>query len=173
MAVSATVQPVARAVRRVELSVGGMTCAACVGRVERKLERVAGTRASVNLATERAVVLAPPEVTDAQLVEAVARAGYSVRVVEAGRAEPDAASQADAVRALRRRLAVALLLFVPLADLSLAMSMVPALQFRNWQWACLALAPRWPCGGRGRSTVPPSSTPGTAPRPWTRWCRSG
>ena len=140
MAVSATVQPVARAVRRVELSIGGMTCAACVGRVERKLERVAGTRASVNLATERAVVLAPPEVTDVQLVEAVARAGYSVRVVEAGQAEPDAASQADAVRALRRRLAVALLLFVPLADLSLAMSLVPVLRFPYWQLVVAALA---------------------------------
>jgi cation-transporting P-type ATPase A/B/Cu+-exporting ATPase len=117
-----------------------MTCAACVGRVERRLGKVAGARASVNLATERAVVLVPPEVTDAQLVEAVERAGYRGRVVDAGRDDPDAASQADAVSALRLRLAVALLLFVPLADLSLAMSLVPALRFPYWQVVVAAFA---------------------------------
>ena len=140
VAVSATAEPATRSVRRVELAVGGMTCAACVGRVERKLAKVAGTRASVNLATERAVVLVPPEITDAQLLEAVERAGYRGRVVEAGRDDAEAANQADAVRALRRRLAVALLLFVPLADLSLAMSLVPTLRFPYWQLVVAAFA---------------------------------
>ena len=68
-----------------------------------------------------------------------------------------------------RRLLVSSALAIPVV----ALAMIPALQFRNWQWACLALASPVAVWGRGRSTVPPSSMPGTVPRPWTRWCRSG
>ncbi|TQM02954.1 heavy metal translocating P-type ATPase [Pseudonocardia kunmingensis] len=124
--------------RTVELAIGGMTCAACVGRVERKLRKLDGVRAAVNLATERAVVSAPAGVGDERLVETVEKAGYSARVVA-----PDAAPEpedVDAVRRLRVRLAVALVLFVPLADLSLALSLVPSLRFPFWQLVVAALA---------------------------------
>ncbi|MCE3551802.1 cadmium-translocating P-type ATPase [Pseudonocardia sp. RS11V-5] len=124
--------------RTVELMIGGMTCAACVGRVERKLGKLEGVRAAVNLATERALVSAPPGVDDARLVETVEKAGYSARVVEAAAdPEPDGP---DTLRALRIRLTVALVLFVPLADLSLAMSLVPSLRFPFWQLVVAVLA---------------------------------
>ena len=115
-----------------------MTCAACVGRVERKLGRLDGVRAAVNLATERALISAPAGTDDARLVEAVVNAGYTARVVD-----PDdvpAPGRDDSVRPLRVRLTVALVLFVPLADLSLAMSLVPSLQFPYWQVLVAALA---------------------------------
>ncbi len=115
-----------------------MTCAACVGRVERKLGRLDGVRAAVNLATERALISAPAGTDDARLVEAVVNAGYTARVVD-----PDdvpAPGRDDSVRPLRVRLTVALVLFVPLADVSLAMSLVPSLQFPYWQVLVAALA---------------------------------
>ncbi|OZM78068.1 cation-translocating P-type ATPase [Pseudonocardia sp. MH-G8] len=124
--------------RTVELAIGGMTCAACVGRVERKLGKLDGVRAAVNLATERALVSVPADVADERLVETVEKAGYTARVVA-----PDAAPEperVDAVRGLRVRLGVALVLFVPLADLSLAMSLVPSLRFPFWQLVVAALA---------------------------------
>ncbi|MFR9805473.1 heavy metal translocating P-type ATPase [Pseudonocardia sp. RS010] len=134
-----TTTPDARtADRTVELAIGGMTCAACVGRVERKLGKIGGVRAAVNLATERALVSAPAGVDDARLVETVEKAGYSARVVEPeADLEPEGP---DTLRALRRRLTVALVLFVPLADLSLAMSLVPSLRFPYWQLVVALLA---------------------------------
>jgi Cu+-exporting ATPase len=124
--------------RTVELAIGGMTCAACVGRVERKLGKLDGVRAAVNLGTERAVVSVPAGLGDERLVETVEKAGYSATVVA-----PDAAPEPEdgaAVRRLRVRLAVALVLFVPLADLSLALSLVPSLRFPFWQLVVAALA---------------------------------
>ncbi|WP_420807194.1 heavy metal translocating P-type ATPase [Actinomyces gaoshouyii] len=63
--------------REVDLAVGGMTCASCVARVEKKLRRIDGVEASVNLATESAHLTVPDSVTDNELIAAVARAGYS------------------------------------------------------------------------------------------------
>ncbi|MFP5068929.1 heavy metal translocating P-type ATPase [Pseudonocardia nantongensis] len=129
-------------VRTVELRVEGMTCAACVGRVERKLGKLDGVRAAVNLATERALVEYPAGTEVSTLVETVQKAGY-----DAGEVRPDAADTGDrateddtALRRLRTRMAVALILFIPLADLSLAMSLVPSLRFPFWQWVVVALA---------------------------------
>ncbi|NIG07881.1 heavy metal translocating P-type ATPase, partial [Burkholderia sp. Tr-849] len=80
----------------IELDIGGMTCASCVSRVEKALAKVPGvTRASVNLATERATVDAAPDVTAARLAEAVKQAGYGATPV-AGAAIPPAASTAPA-----------------------------------------------------------------------------
>ncbi|RQQ54944.1 heavy metal translocating P-type ATPase [Burkholderia stagnalis] len=74
--------------RHTELDIGGMTCASCAGRVEKALAGVPGvTRASVNLATERATVDAEAGVTTARLVDAVKQAGYLATPL----AEPDAA----------------------------------------------------------------------------------
>ncbi|GIL28072.1 heavy metal translocating P-type ATPase [Actinocatenispora comari] len=121
--------------RSVELAVGGMTCAACAARVERRLNKLPGVTASVNYATEKAAVQAPPELPVAALVAEVERAGYQARPVR--RAEPERPD--DRVRSLWRRLAVALLIGVPLADLSLTMVLAPSLRFPGWQWVVAAL----------------------------------
>ncbi|MBP2371432.1 Cu+-exporting ATPase [Pseudonocardia parietis] len=120
-----------------DLAVGGMTCAACVGRVERKLGKLDGVTATVNLATERARVLAPASTDPRSLLEAVEGAGYTARLVATGeqhRRDP------DRERDLRRRLAVAAVLAMPLADLSLALSLFPELRFVGWEWVFLGLA---------------------------------
>jgi P-type Cu+ transporter len=121
-----------------DLVVGGMTCAACVARVEKRLARLPGVSAGVNLATGRARVLHPPAVPVADLVAAVERAGYTARPVAptgatpSGPAAPD--DDADAEQ-LRRLLGVAALA-VPV----IVLSMLPEVQFRNWQWLCFTLA---------------------------------
>ncbi|MEJ8278888.1 heavy metal translocating P-type ATPase [Pseudonocardia sp. DW16-2] len=130
-------------VRTVELRIEGMTCAACVGRVERKLRKLDGVDATVNLATERATVRHPAGVPVTTLVETVQKAGYGateIRPAGAGDTGDEATSDDTALRRLRTRMAVALILFIPLADLSLAMSLVPSLRFPYWQWVVVALA---------------------------------
>ena len=134
----------AAGVRVAELRVEGMTCAACVGRVERKLGKLDGVRAVVNLATERALVEYPDGTDVATLVATVEKAGYGASEVVPEPSDTDAADVAArddaALRSLRRRMAVALVLFIPLADLSLAMSLVPSLRFPFWQLVVVALA---------------------------------
>ena len=116
---------------RVDLEIGGMTCASCVARVERKLNKLDGVEATVNLATERAsVTYDPGRVAMDALVAAVESAGYSATLRrEAGDAD-------SALRAVRMRLLVSSALTVPLALLA----MVPPLQFSGWEWVALALA---------------------------------
>ncbi|WP_232021373.1 MULTISPECIES: heavy metal translocating P-type ATPase [Pseudonocardia] len=129
-------------VRTVELRIDGMTCAACVGRVERKLGKLDGVRATVNLATERATVEYPAGTDVETLLGTVRKAGYGATELRPGVTDTgDAATEDDtALRRLRTRMAVALVLFIPLADLSLAMSLVPTLRFPYWQWVVVALA---------------------------------
>ena len=144
--------------RTVTLDVTGMTCASCVRRVERKLGKVDGVEATVNLPLEQASVTAPESVTDAELIAAVEAAGYGARVHEkAGAvvgkdgdrrggetaAEGDApadpaagATDAHAPDTLLRRLVVAALLTVP----TVVISMVPAAQFPHWGWVALVLS---------------------------------
>ncbi|WP_420896986.1 heavy metal translocating P-type ATPase [Kitasatospora aureofaciens] len=115
-----------------DLAVGGMTCAACVGRVEKRLARIDGVTAGVNLATGRARVLHPAGVTVEELVAAVERAGYTAELAPAGLPGGPAEEEPDE----RWRLLVTALSAVPV----LVLSMVPALQFTAWQWVCFALA---------------------------------
>lgn len=122
----------------IELQIGGMTCGACVARVERKLSRLDGVLATVNLATARATVTHPAELPTEALVEAVEKAGYTARPADPG--DTDDHAHDAGIDAWRRRLAVALLLFIPLADLSLAESLVPSLRFPFWQVVVVALA---------------------------------
>jgi P-type Cu+ transporter len=112
----------------VDLAVGGMTCASCAARIERKLNRLPGVTASVNYATERASVTYGPNITPADLVSAVEATGYSARL-EAGTADQDGGT-------LRPRLIVSVALALPVVLLS----MVPRWQFDGWQWLSLALA---------------------------------
>ena len=121
-----------------ELSIGGMTCAACAARVERRLNKLEGVRASVNYATERATVAAPATVGAAELVAQVRSAGYHATPIEPERPVLQGPGEAP-VRYLLRRLVVALLLGVPLGDLSLTVVLLPSSRFPGWQWVLLGL----------------------------------
>jgi P-type Cu+ transporter len=132
------------ATRDLELTVEGMTCAACAARVEKKLNKLEGVHASVNYATGTARVAAPAVMPVGMLTGAVEQAGYSAtaRDEEAASGE-DSESAQDADRHfgyLRRRLLVSLAFFVPLTDLSLMLSLVPSLRFPGWQWLLVACA---------------------------------
>ncbi|HEX4223107.1 MAG TPA: heavy metal translocating P-type ATPase [Pseudonocardiaceae bacterium] len=124
--------------RTVELVVGGMTCAACAARVERKLNKLDGVTATVNLATERATVDHPASVDVERLIAEVEKAGYQARRHEP-EATDDAKAEAATVKSLWHRLIVALLLSAPLGDLSITLALVPALRFPGWQWLLLAM----------------------------------
>jgi cation-transporting P-type ATPase A/B/Cu+-exporting ATPase len=125
-------------VRAIELSIGGMTCAACAARVERTLNKLAGVHASVNYATEKARVSAAAGVQVADLIARVERAGYQAVVIEPDQPAPPEPTNAP-VRSLLRRLVVALLLGVPLGDLSMTVVMLPSARFPGWQWVLLAM----------------------------------
>jgi Cu+-exporting ATPase len=126
----------------VELTIGGMTCASCAARVEKKLNRMDGVTATVNFATEKAKVSYPVGVQVADLIATVVKTGYTAAEPPPPRPEtPEAATDADAgvdpeLVSLRERLVVSSLLALPVV----LMSMVPALQFDNWQWLSLTLA---------------------------------
>jgi cation-transporting P-type ATPase A/B len=125
--------------RRVELDVSGMTCAACAARVESRLNKLDGVRASVNYATRVATVDAPGAVATDELCEVVRRAGYDADLRAPGRDERPDPDDATA-RSLLRRLAMAAVLFVPLSHLSVMVAVLPATRFPGWQWVLTALA---------------------------------
>src|SRR5438094_71183 len=128
------------AVRAAELAIGGMTCASCAARIEKKLNKLDGVAATVNFATETAKVTFPAAMPPDELISAVERAGYAATLPAPRQDEPAGQAAADdgaaAADSLRQRLLVSLVLAIPVV----ALAMVPALQFRNWQWASLALA---------------------------------
>lgn len=117
----------------VVLEIGGMTCASCAGRIERKLNNLDGVTATVNFATEKATVDVAGEVTPEQLIEVVETAGYTAQLPNADPAKSDV--EVDPTAALRTRLMVSAALTIPVV----AMAMIPALQFTNWQWLSLTL----------------------------------
>lgn len=121
---------------QVELVIGGMTCASCANRIEKKLNRLDGVTATVNYATEKARVRYPATLTPADLVTVVEQTGYTAALPQPPAAEPAEAEPPDPAAALRTRLLVSLVLTVPV----IAMAMIPALQFTNWQWLSLTLA---------------------------------
>ncbi|QLL08784.1 heavy metal translocating P-type ATPase [Mycobacterium vicinigordonae] len=126
-------------VQRVQLEVSGMSCAACARRVESALNKVAGVRASVNFATRLATVDAEEGIGTDELCGVVERAGYRAEPRRSGRAfddDPDAAH----ARYLLTRLAVAAVLFIPLAHLSVMFAVVPSTRFTGWEWVLTALA---------------------------------
>lgn len=113
----------------VELDIGGMTCASCAARVERKLNRVDGVQATVNYATEKATIRFPDDVKIAQIIGVVQATGYTAQL-------PGDSREGETESGLRRRVVVSAILTVPIA----ALSMIPPLQFDGWQWLCLLLA---------------------------------
>ncbi|GGZ28360.1 heavy metal translocating P-type ATPase [Streptomyces poonensis] len=125
----------------VELAIGGMTCASCAARIEKKLNRMDGVEATVNYATEKAKVTYREDVTVTDLIATVEATGYTAREPEPVRTGPDAGGsppqdEGDELRPLRLRLTAAVVLAVPV----IAMAMIPALQFEYWQWLSLTLA---------------------------------
>ncbi|KJF21400.1 Cu(2+)-exporting ATPase [Rhodococcus sp. AD45-ID] len=123
----------------VELAITGMTCASCAARIEKKLNKIDGVSATVNYATEKAKVSYPDTVGVDELLATVENAGYSAALPTppATTADADVETPQDRdLRELRTRLIVSTLLSVPV----IAMAMIPALQFTNWQWLSLTLA---------------------------------
>ncbi|MEU0601907.1 heavy metal translocating P-type ATPase [Streptomyces sp. NPDC006393] len=127
---------------QVELLIGGMTCASCAARVEKKLNRMDGVTATVNFATEKARVTYPRGVQVSDLITTVVKTGYTAEEPPPPDPEPApreaerAAAPDPETTALRQRLVVSALLAVPV----ILLSMVPPLQFDNWQWLALTLA---------------------------------
>ena len=124
---------------RLELEIGGMTCASCAARIEQRLNRIDGVSATVNFATETALVTHGPGVSTDDLVAQVEAAGYHASPPRSGdesTAAPERDTDDTEVRSLRHRLVVSTALSVPVVLLA----MVPAFQFRNWQWLSLTLA---------------------------------
>ncbi|WP_258055467.1 cation-translocating P-type ATPase [Streptomyces sp. Ru62] len=124
----------------VELLIGGMTCASCAARVEKKLNRMDGVSATVNFATEKAKVTFGDGVQVADLIATVEKTGYTAEEPPPPRPAPGTEAETPApdaeLGALRHRLLVSALLAAPVVLLS----MIPALQFDNWQWLSLTLA---------------------------------
>ncbi|MFI8869872.1 heavy metal translocating P-type ATPase [Streptomyces sp. NPDC053707] len=132
---------------RVELAIGGMTCASCAARIEKKLNRMEGVEATVNYATEKARVAFAEDVSVDDLIATVEATGYTAQPPAPPRPEPEGTGtpaaaggedeRADGeLRSLRQRLVTAVLLAAPVV----AMAMIPALQFEYWQWLSLTLA---------------------------------
>jgi Cu+-exporting ATPase len=122
----------------VELLIGGMTCASCAARIEKKLNRMDGVTATVNYATEKARVAYGPGITPADLVATVEKTGYTAQLPAPPEPEPPDVAEpgGDPAGALRQRLLISTALSVPVV----AMAMIPALQFTYWQWLSLTLA---------------------------------
>ncbi|SHN27505.1 heavy metal translocating P-type ATPase [Cryptosporangium aurantiacum] len=131
---------------RIELKIGGMTCASCAARIEKKLNRLEGVSATVNYATEKATVQYSDAVSPADLVTTVKNTGYTATlpppvsaapVGPVGPVGPDSLeASADELAPLRTRLLISVALAVPV----IVLAMVPAWQFTYWQWASLTLA---------------------------------
>ena len=154
----ATINPVADLIQ-VDLGVTGMTCTSCSARVERKLNKLDGVDATVNYATESATIsYDPAKVEPDVLIDTVRGAGYDAFTMGddddnvdgdpiggsggvggsgggSGSHDPIEAARERETADLKHRLIVSALLTVPVVLLS----MVPALQFTNWQWAVLTM----------------------------------
>lgn len=120
---------------QVELVIGGMTCASCAARIEKKLNKLDGVTATVNYATEKARVDVTGDVSPDDLIATVEQAGYTAALPAPPKPQEIAAEE-DPAASLRTRLLISVALSVPV----IAMAMIPALQFTNWQWLSLTLA---------------------------------
>lgn len=122
----------------IELDITGMTCASCANRIERKLNKMPGVSATVNYATEKAQVQVDDDVDSSALIATVNAAGYGA-AIPAPPEEPGTANENTSTRSddgLRHRLMLSTALALPVV----ALSMIPAAQFTNWQWLALTLA---------------------------------
>src|SRR6185312_9556311 len=123
------------AMNNIELQIAGMTCASCAMRIENTLNSLDGVDATVNYATEKATVRIPPGFDPQALIAEVEKTGYTAMLPNQ-HAAPAGQPEESELRSLRNRLLAAIVLATPV----ILMAMIPALQFRYWQWASLALA---------------------------------
>ncbi|WP_407939966.1 heavy metal translocating P-type ATPase [Micromonospora tarapacensis] len=130
-----TSRPLTTAPHLIELAIGGMTCAACAARIEKKLNRMDGVQATVNYATEKATISYDVSVSPDDLVATVEQTGYRA-TLPAPATPADAGEPADGLPAVRTRFWVSVTLSVPV----IVLAMVPAWQFTYWQWLSLTLA---------------------------------
>jgi Cu+-exporting ATPase len=135
-----TTAPTTSATNTVDLVIGGMTCASCAMRIEKRLNKLDGVLATVNYATEQARVAVPEGIDAGQLIAQVESAGYTARLPQpSGGGASDAAAsddEPDETSPLRTRLRASVALTVPV----IVLAMIPALQFDAWQWLSLTLA---------------------------------
>jgi Cu+-exporting ATPase len=133
-------RPLQTAPNQIELAIGGMTCASCATRIEKKLNRLDGVTATVNYATEKATVTFDDTRTPDDLIATVQKTGYTATLPPPPKRSGDEGHRetvpVDELHPLRTRLWVSLVLTVPV----IALAMVPALQFTYWQWLSLTLA---------------------------------
>lgn len=123
--------------RVLNLNVGGMTCASCVGRVERKLRKLEGVDASVNLPLESARVIVPASISDDQIVQAVEKAGYSASVKHDEDSSPELdTTSLHSPEMLKKRIWVAVIFAVPV----FCITMFSVFQFPHWGWVVALLA---------------------------------
>jgi Cu+-exporting ATPase len=130
-----------RSESQIQLDIGGMTCASCAARIEKKLNRMDGVTATVNYATEKAKIAFDATIEPADLIAQIEATGYTARLPDstdsaASGQEPDLAVADDPARALLQRLVISAALALPV----IAFAMVSALQFDGWQWLSLTLA---------------------------------
>jgi Cu+-exporting ATPase len=133
--------PTTRPESTVDLAIGGMTCASCAARIEKRLNKLDGVTASVNYATEQARVAVADDVSTDELIAQVEAAGYRARLPEPPRAATGTApdgepAEVDETAPMRARVLTSLVLSVPVVVLA----MIPTLQFNGWQWLSLTLA---------------------------------
>ena len=137
-----TTENTSTGVAGIELQIGGMTCASCANRIEKKLNKLDGVTASVNYATEKASVTGPDDLDPQALIAEVEKTGYTAALPTRAKglgdsSEDEGESVEDReLRSLRQRLIGAAVLAVPV----IAMAMIPALQFDYWGFASLVLA---------------------------------
>lgn len=140
MTTTTTTRAGAQPEQRLELDIGGMTCSACANAIERKLGKLDGVTASVNFATERATVSGLGPADAATAIAQVERAGYTAAVHTPGDDAWSVRAAETRTTTLRRRLAVAALLTIPLCDITIILALVPAWRFPGWQALCVLLA---------------------------------
>ncbi|MBO3737707.1 heavy metal translocating P-type ATPase [Actinoplanes flavus] len=132
--------PLPVAPNQIELAIGGMTCASCAARIEKKLNRMDGVVATVNYATEKASVAYPDGVSAEDLIATVEKTGYTAKLPpppqQPGDDPAEQTQPVDELQTLRTRLFTSIVLSVPVVLLA----MVPAWQFTYWQWLSLTLA---------------------------------
>lgn len=126
--------------RQLQLSIRGMSCGACAAKIEKSLNQLPHVKAQVNYASERASVSLFSEVPVATLLKQVESAGYRAELTGTTHSAADDAAEDDRrVHYLGRRLLVAALLFMPLAEWSMAFSLLPWLRFPHWQFLFIAM----------------------------------
>jgi P-type Cu+ transporter len=135
-----TISVLESAASSIELGIGGMTCASCANRIERKLNKLDGVSATVNYATEKATVTVPPGYDPGLLIAEVERTGYTAVLPSLPDSDTSRSSDGEGLdtelTSLQNRLIASAVLSIPVV----AMAMIPVLQFTSWQWASLALA---------------------------------